>query len=401
MLIVLLHMKKQSNPDYPNMASGLRQLGHEVLLGSLSENDDVVWHDGQRIVQTIAGPDSSKDPETGRELPESSSSLRHARFRTRLRRLLRQLRPDIFQLNPGGIQLSWLVPLYMPASIKFVLDVKQINAEVQPGLAGRLKDWKRLTSLRLGGRACFDLTLFDYEYAAEVTMGPRWQKWSAVTPVGVAEELLAMKRPADTPAESTGVVRFLYIGKLTRFRRLELLLEAIRLAAAETQGFQVDFVGPDAENGFYQRLVVELGLERQVKIHPPVPYDEIPRLLNDKYDVGLAYNPSWKTWDWQPTVKVLEYRAAGLPIISTDVKSHRDFVRPGINGLLLQNTPAEWACAIRRFVEDRPFLREAYRQALAGRQGNTVAQVARLHEQLYLKLRAQEEMKPSSSEAGV
>jgi glycosyltransferase involved in cell wall biosynthesis len=83
----------------------------------------------------------------------------------------------------------------------------------------------------------------------------------------------------------------------------------------------------------------------------------------------------------------MEYRALGMPIISSDVLSHQDYVEEDINGMLIPNTEDAWAAAMLRFVQDRDFLDECYRQALAMRKANTIVDVARMHEAVYQRLR--------------
>ena len=85
-----------------------------------------------------------------------------------------------------------------------------------------------------------------------------------------------------------------------------------------------------------------------------VSYDQVPALLAT-YDVGLAYVPDRPTWHYQPTIKVLEYRALGLPIISTDVASHREVVEQNVNGILCADTPEAIAQAMYKFIHPPQF----------------------------------------------
>jgi glycosyltransferase involved in cell wall biosynthesis len=181
-------------------------------------------------------------------------------------------------------------------------------------------------------------------------------------------------------------IRFIYLGALSRSRDLEPLLFAIQKVLARTDGFRVVFVGPDRAHGFYQSLVNELGLADVVTLMPPVPYEEVPELLAN-HAVGLAYVPDRQTWHLQPTIKVLEYRAAGLPILSSDVVSHREVVEDGINGMLVPNSAEGLAAGMMQFINDRAFLRQCQLNASKMRQAVTINEVARMYEQdVYQKL---------------
>jgi glycosyltransferase involved in cell wall biosynthesis len=62
-------------------------------------------------------------------------------------------------------------------------------------------------------------------------------------------------------------------------------------------------------------------------------------------------------------LKVLQYQAAGLPVVANPWGAHLEMVRPGVDGFLA-STPREWVAAVRRLVDD-----EALRRAMgeAGR----------------------------------
>jgi glycosyltransferase involved in cell wall biosynthesis len=62
-------------------------------------------------------------------------------------------------------------------------------------------------------------------------------------------------------------------------------------------------------------------------------------------------------------LKILQYQAAGLPVVANSVGSHREMVRDGETGILA-NTPQEWVGAIRRLAGDA---RLRQRLGLAGR----------------------------------
>lgn len=378
--IALFNLQRMPNPDYPNMAAGLRERGHSVYLGSLDEAGNLAWDDGAGVTAVQPGP-----------LPEDAQvggmrrRLAYAQFWGRVRSFLRRLRPDIVQMDPGVTFSPWLLPQRMPPDMRFIFDIKQINVGVRSDAVGRFKEWQMVRSWWYSGRYVYDHTLFDYGLAAEAVMGPQWQRWSTVVPVGINPELLEVPRPAPRPTGSDAPLRFIYIGSLSRFRELERLLEAAQAVAQQNGRFHIDFVGPDKSDGYYQGLIRDLGLADRVSFKPPVPYADIPQLIAG-YDVGLAYNPDRLTWHYQPTIKVKEYRAVGLPILSTAVTSHRDFVEEGVNGLLVENTAQAWANGMLRFIEDASFFERTDRNARIMRCGITIAEVAEMHERVYRAL---------------
>lgn len=382
MKIVFVHFYRKPNPDYANTVAGIRRLGHTVWLGEVTPDGDFSWSDGNGNVEIMAGFHREFDRRAEHPLAPLLTRYTVWQFLRRVRRMLRKLDADIVQVNPDS--MAWFIPLGMPSSMKFIFDVKQINMGVKPTLSSRLRDWGLGLAWRTTAQWFYDYACFDYYRAAERIMGQMWQERAAAIPVGIDRAMLTAKMPALQLAADEPV-RFLYIGSINRFRELELLLEAIRQAAEKSDRFVVDFIGPDMTEGYYQGLIEKLGIGHVAQLKPPVHYSAVPQLLTN-YHVGLAYNPARPTWDYQPTIKILEYRAVGLPIISTAVRSHSDFVEEGHNGFLVKNHSEQWAAAMLKLIEDRSHLQTIYATAQAMRRGVTHEEVAERHDEVYRQL---------------
>lgn len=80
-------------------------------------------------------------------------------------------------------------------------------------------------------------------------------------------------------------------------------------------------------------------------------------------DIGIAWIPDDDWSRGKCGLKVLQYMAAGLPVVANPVGVHPEMVRPGENGFLA-TTPDEWVHAVRRLAAD-PSLRR--RMGEAGR----------------------------------
>jgi glycosyltransferase involved in cell wall biosynthesis len=188
-------------------------------------------------------------------------------------------------------------------------------------------------------------------------------------------------------------VTFIYIGSLGRVRKLERVISAARLIADKVDnknGFKITLLGNDKSKGYYQDYINELGLNDAVQIRPPVPYDDVPTMLLEN-DVALAYIPETPLdWQYHPTLKVLEYRAIGIPIIATDFEPNQEVVIDGENGLLVQNSAQDLGQAMARFIEDPDFLYNSKLKAGKMRQGLLWKEAAEMYERLYRQLTKQD-----------
>jgi glycosyltransferase involved in cell wall biosynthesis len=81
-------------------------------------------------------------------------------------------------------------------------------------------------------------------------------------------------------------------------------------------------------------------------------------------DIGISWLPDDGWSAGKCGLKVLQYMAAGLPVVANSVGLQRRLVRPGENGFLA-DTPDAWENAVRRLAKD-PELRR--RMGAAGRQ---------------------------------
>jgi glycosyltransferase involved in cell wall biosynthesis len=379
MHIVLLQFYSSTpTPDYEVIASELRARGHAVWLATPNESGDLEWNDGTRIVAIQPGPIPLSDAVLRARLV--ASVLRRARsirFMLRVRGALRAAPPDVVQVNPTlG---AFVLPLFMPRHIRFILDIRHPSGAATD-LVGKLRDRLAIRTWQICSRHIYHHACFVSEPAARSVLGKNWPRWGSVIPLAIDQRFLTFDRARPASENHKRPARFVYIGTLSRYRSLERILLAVQRMLQQTSEFQVDFVGPDEANGYYHNLVSELKLDSVVAIKPRVPYRNIPEVVSS-YDVALAYIPSFPEWLHQPTLKILEYRALGMPILATDFGSNREVVENGINGLLVQDSVEGLAEGMLRFITDQDFLNACSANARIMRRGTTFSEVADLYEQ--------------------
>ncbi|WP_170164896.1 glycosyltransferase family 4 protein [Thiocapsa rosea] len=308
-----------------------------------------------------------------------------ARMLLRIARFLRTERFDIIQVNLTS--MAWILRAFSGGSAHYVYDVRQINEKVRP-----YNWWQNIherlvgTEMTINAGFVFDHACFCHADAARRVLGEKWESRGTVVPVGVDGRFLGYPLRRLNGDASLNVVRFVYIGGLDRDRTLEQLLEAADALRRTTERFHLDLVGPDLSSGYYAQLIQSLGLGAYVGTKDAVKYGEIPELLAH-YDVGVAYVPDRPTWHYQPATKVIEYRAFGLPIISTDVSSHREYVQDNVNGFLVADSPEAISRAMERLVVEPSTLPRLKKNASAMRSGVTWDDIGAMYdEDVYRRL---------------
>jgi glycosyltransferase involved in cell wall biosynthesis len=383
MRIFYIWFHSRSFPDYPKIAAVLRARGHSAWVAGYDEQGDIEWREGEKRVAKVAG--HKRVPPKLKKIPLLRPLwlwISYFLFMVRLRRFLRREQPDIVHVCPNSVRMIWLLPLFMPRQMRFVIDYRQIGQREGRRLLGKLKS-AILNGVRpIYCRFFFDHATFLHEAGAEKVLGKQWRRWATVVPLGVDTPFLRYDLPAVAPANGNGnghggnghqqeKRRFLYLGSIVQVRKLEEILRAAQQMSRTTTDFQLDFIGPDLTEGYYHQMVNELGIDHVVTLRPPVPYDTVPATVAN-YDVALAITPEIPSdWQYQPTIKIMEYRALGMPIIASDFLPNREIVEHEVNGLLINNSVNSISQAMLNFIQDPAFYRQCRTNAQPMRQALT------------------------------
>jgi len=171
----------------------------------------------------------------------------------------------------------------------------------------------------------------------------------AVVPTGLDAGRYRPK-PTYTPA-SDGALRLVWIGSRSTLKQLARLTTALEAVGRAVQGVRL-------------RVIADARLQVPGLAVENVPWSlqEEARLLAE-CDIGIAPLPDTPYTRGKCGFKVLQYMAAGLPVVASPVGANADYVRPGETGLHARSD-AEWAEAVARLAAD-PSLRE--RMGRAGR----------------------------------
>ena len=283
-----------------------------------------------------------------------------AALRTHLR-TLRQLRPDIVQVN---LQVPW-ASRYATLAAFLTPGAKTVAVEHLPlapssPTQARSKQWlsRRLNAhVAVGRRSARELE-------------DRWQlRPESIRSIhnGVPD------RPIEPSRASHGEFVVGSVGRLHEQKGYDVLLEAAAGVPAST----VVLVGTGPESGALQALARRRGLGDRV-IFLGWLDDPLPKVAT--FDV-LVLPSRWEAFP----LSILEAMLAGVAVIATDVGSVREAVIDGETGLLVQpDDAAELACALRALRDD-PELRR--RLAESGREfarrNFTATAMARSYEALY------------------
>lgn len=146
-------------------------------------------------------------------------------------------------------------------------------------------------------------------------------------------------------AEEDRVIVF--SGSFRRWHGADVVARAAKavLRRSEAQRAYFLMIGSGPEHAAVRREIERLGIGDRFRLTGAIPYREMPRFLS-LARVGVApFQPSRHGqlqlgFYWSP-LKVFEYMAMGLPVVTLDVPPLSEIIRHGKEGLLIREGDAE------------------------------------------------------------
>lgn len=157
----------------------------------------------------------------------------------------------------------------------------------------------------------------------------------------------------DTSCKSNSdVVRLGFLGSPSTTEYLKLLVRPLGVLA-KSYDFELRVISAASYAQYKPFNSIFESFEKRgvnVKLMLWSLEDEFCQLQN--IDVGLAplFNGEWEKY--KCGFKVINYMAAGIPPVASDVSEHRYIIQDGLNGFLCKNDE-EWVQKLRRLIEDK------------------------------------------------
>ena len=173
---------------------------------------------------------------------------------------------------------------------------------------------------------------------------------------GVPRERIAVVYPGvdaqrftpDASVPRADPARFVYIGRLKRYKGVEILLQALAIARQTRPDLSVDIAGSGDDRARLQALAASQGLGGAVRFHGFV--DDATRLRLLREAVANVFPSPKEGWG----ITVMEAAACGTPSLASNSPGLCDSVRDGQTGVLVPHGDApSLAREMLRFAADR------------------------------------------------
>lgn len=166
------------------------------------------------------------------------------------------------------------------------------------------------------------------------------RKLVTVIPNGVSASDFS---PSPIPGRGARVPVLLYIGTLADWQGLDVVVKALpKILEQQPIRLQIVGRGRSRQRKLLAKQIRKLGIEEHVTVQPAVPHHEIPALIAeaDICVAPLGLNDRNVTQGACP-IKVLEYMAAGRPLLASNMPIVRELVREDVDALLFSPSDPE------------------------------------------------------------
>ena len=148
----------------------------------------------------------------------------------------------------------------------------------------------------------------------------------------------------------------IFVGSFVPYQDISVLLEAFSVVQKDRRDARLLLVGGGEQQQKMVQQAADLGIADSTKFIGFQQHAEIPRLLGAA-DIGVApYRKIENESFLGSSMKLFEYMASGLPVVTSDVGQISEVVQDGVNGLLV---PAEdvqsLATALRKLIAGPQF----------------------------------------------
>ena len=141
-------------------------------------------------------------------------------------------------------------------------------------------------------------------------------------------------------------------GTVSVERGLAVIVEGAKKAAGTTRDFKIRLIGcREADMALVRKLAGEAGVQDIVEPNPPIRHSEIPQSLWEA-DWGISLLEPNEYFEASPPLKVLEYLAAGLPVIANEISTHSLYLEDGLNSIMIPYDSEAFARATLSLIHD-------------------------------------------------
>lgn len=151
---------------------------------------------------------------------------------------------------------------------------------------------------------------------------------------------------APIPSEPPGQVELLTVCRLVGTKRVDVAIRSLPLLARKGIRAELSIAGDGPERANLQHLAEQLSVGHLVRFHGYLDPDE----LRTRYRSAFAFVLPSELEGLN--LAIMEAMAAGRPVLATAAGEQAEFLRDGVDSLIISSDPADVATKIETLVRD-------------------------------------------------
>jgi glycosyltransferase involved in cell wall biosynthesis len=144
-----------------------------------------------------------------------------------------------------------------------------------------------------------------------------------------------------------------YHGSLSAHQDLDLAIRAFVLIKGCIPEVQFEIFGEGPEESRLKKLVEDLSLRGRITIHPPLPAEDISKVIAN-CDLGIATRRTCLQFaDEACNTKIIEFMAVGVPVIATRTKADQGYLSDSVVQFVASGDAQQLADTVIMLIRDR------------------------------------------------
>jgi glycosyltransferase involved in cell wall biosynthesis len=238
---------------------------------------------------------------------------------------------------------------------KLVMDIRTIPVDIPPGIKGRIFVMRFNLALWLANLFCDGLTVITPMLGNSILpQVKRLKRKMGVWTSGV--NLSHFERHGENFRKELGLENkkvLIYHGVLSPNRGLQNVVHALDILRDEYSDLVFLLVGDGPGKEELEDLARNLKLKDRVRFTGSVPYVNVPAYVRSA-DLAILPFPNIEWWAVSSPLKLMEYLAAGIPIVATDIEANRWVINEtGGAVMAFDDQPGSLAESIRSALQNR------------------------------------------------
>jgi glycosyltransferase involved in cell wall biosynthesis len=178
----------------------------------------------------------------------------------------------------------------------------------------------------------------------------RLKKYSVITPGINLKYYNSINNKIDKPR------KFVYIGSLDKNRNvIKLAIYFIKAAEKLKLDIKLDIYGHGDGEEEIKILIKRKSEHKRICLKGFIPQDKLSQIISN-YDVGIAYinvNSKNSIFNTAPSLKALEFAAAGIQILATESIGHLEYVKHyGFKFIFFRNTFSDFFLSLKTIIDN-------------------------------------------------